>query len=145
MKKIKETNDYRRLSAFYQENGLEIEVSETAPEGTLKNWKCEDEGTKELLAAATLQKRDGCYVLGDLAVTEAFRGTGMGKALLRIAEDEAKSLGAKEMWLVGKVPEFYKKFDWTEVQRETAPDISRCQSCEDFGITCFPSIMKKSF
>lgn len=145
MKKIKETNDYGRLSAFYQENGLEIEVSETAPEGTLKNWKYEDEDTKELLAAATLQKRDGCYVLGDLAVTEALRGTGMGKALLRTAEEEAKSLGAKEMWLVGKVPEFYKKFDWTEVQRETAPDISRCQSCDDFGVTCFPSIMKKSF
>lgn len=144
-KTIKETKDYGRLSAFYEENGLEIEVSETAPEGTLKHWKYEDEDTEKLLAAATLQKRDGCYVLADLAVTEELRGTGMGKELLQIAEDEAKALGAEEMWLVGKVPDFYKKFDWKEVERETAPDISICQSCEDFGTTCFPSIMKKVF
>ncbi len=148
-KRIRETDDYARLSAFYKDNGLEIDVRETAPEGTLKNWKYEDEDTKELLAAATLQKRRDCYVLGDLAVTERLRGTGMGKELLQIAEEEVKSLGIKEMWLVGKVPHFYKKFGWTEVEPEVAakvaPDISRCQSCEDFGATCFPSIMKKVF
>lgn len=145
MKTIKETDDYARLSAFYEENGLEIEVSETAPEGTLKSWKYEDERTKELLAAATLQKRDGCYVLADLAVKEELRGTGMGRELLKLAEDEAKALGAVEMWLVGKVPAFYSKFGWMETERSTAPDISRCQSCQDFGNTCFPSIMKKVF
>lgn len=145
MKTIKETSDYGRLSAFYEQNGLDIDVSETAPEGTLKNWKYEDEETKELLAAATLQKRDGCYVLADLAVKGELRGTGMGKALLKLAEDEAKALGAGEMWLVGKVPAFYSKFGWTETERETAPDISRCQSCQDFGVTCFPSVMKKIF
>lgn len=143
MKTIKESGEYARLSAFYEKNGLEIEVSETAPEGTLKSWKYEDEETGELLAAATLQKRGGCYVLADLAVKEELRGHGMGKQLLKLAEEEAKALGAGEMWLVGKVPAFYSKFGWMETERETAPDISRCQSCEDFGVTCFPSIMKK--
>lgn len=145
MNVIKETIDFGQLSAFYKENGLEIDISETAPEGTLKSWKCEDEETKELLAAATLQKRDGCYVLADLAVKEELRGSGMGGSLLKLAEDEAKALGAEEMWLVGKVPSFYSKFGWKETERETAPDISRCQSCDDFGTTCFPSIMKKVF
>lgn len=145
MKTIKGTGDFAKLSAFYKDNGLEIEVSETAPEGTLKSWQWEDEKTSELLAAATLQKRDGCYVLADLAVKEELRGSGMGKKLLQIAEDEAKSLGAGEMWLVGKVPAFYSKFGWKEMERETAPDISRCQTCEDFGVSCFPSIMKKVF
>lgn len=145
MKIIKETSNYARLSAFYEANGLEIEVSENPPEGTLKSWEYIDEETKELFAAATLQKRANCYVLADLAVREELRGSGMGKELLKIAEDEAKALGAGEMWLVGKVPAFYSKFGWTETERETAPDISRCQSCEDFGTTCFPSIMKKVF
>ena len=143
MHKITETNEYGPLSAFYEKNGLEVEINAEAPQGTLKNWKYEDEESKEVLAAATLQKRKGCYVLGDLAVKEELRKTGLGKTLLKIAEEEAKSLGAEEMWLVGKVPEFYKQYGWAEVDRAIAPDISRCQSCDDFGVTCFPSIMKK--
>lgn len=145
MYNIRETNDYGKLSAFYVENGLEIDVSDKAPEGTLKNWECLDGETGQFLGAATLQKRDGCYVFADLAVTEKLRGTGIGKALCRIIENAAKNMGAKEIWGCAKVPEFYKKYGWIVIDRNDAPDISRCLNCDDFGVTCHPSIMKKVF
>lgn len=145
MPRIQETQEFGPLSVFYRDNGLEIEISDRAPEGTIKSWKCEDEESGTLLAAATLQLRDECYVLSDLAVKEELRGTGLGKRLLELAEGEARALGAEEIWLVGKVPAFYRRFAWKEVPRETAPDISRCQTCDSFGKTCFPSIMKKVF
>lgn len=144
MYRITETDDFRPLSQFYHDNGLEVEIGE-APEGTLKNWRCEEPETGKLLAAATLQKRDGCYVLADLAVCEEKRKTGLGSRLLGIAEEEVIELGGREMWLVGKVPEFYKQFGWTEMNKDESPDISKCQTCDDFGSTCFPSIMKKVF
>lgn len=144
MYKIKVTSDYESLIPFFEENGLELENSENFPIEILKNWRCDDAGSGELLAAASLQKISGHFVLEDLAVREDMRGTGLGKELLRMVEQEAKSMGAEDFWLVAKVPQYYKKFQWQEVPREEAPDISKCFHCENYKKTCFPSIMRKS-
>ena len=68
MYKITETTAYYPLSVLLRESGLEVEISNNAPEETLKMWKCEDEETGELLAAAVLQYKSYCYVLENLAV-----------------------------------------------------------------------------
>ncbi|MDY3013601.1 MAG: GNAT family N-acetyltransferase [Evtepia sp.] len=140
---IKETQDFHPLSILYQESGLEVKPSQEPPAGTEKLWRCEENGTGDLLAAATLQKRSGYFVLAHLAVCEPWRGRGLGKILLALAEEEAKARGAQEIWLVGKVPEFYAQYQWETVPREEAPAISRCLTCDQFQASCFPSIMKK--
>ena len=71
------------------------------------------------------------------------RGQGLGSELLAVAEAQAVRLGAKELWLVGKVPDFYRQFHWVEVPREDAPPISKCLTCDQFQVDCFPSIMRK--
>ena len=144
MYKIVETKDFYPLSVIFNNSGLEVEVSEEAPPTTVKMWKCEDDEGK-LLAGLTIEKKSGLYVLSNVAVIEEMRGTGLGKELLEFAEKEAQALKAEEFWLVGKVPGFYKKYGWEEVNKEDAPEISGCLTCKQFGSTCFPVVMKKMF
>lgn len=138
----KETSDYYPLSVLFHDSGLEVEIGETVPDGTLMMWRCEDDNG-HLAAAAVLAERDGVYVLADIAVDADLRGQGIGEGLLGIVEHCAAAMGADELWLVGKVPEFYLKYAWTKVERASAPNISKCLTCGQFGKSCFPSIMKK--
>lgn len=127
MYQITPTQFFYPLSVLYHESGLEVTPSQEAPEGTLALWRCDDLEDGSLLGAATLQMRAGHHVLAHLAVAEA----------------QAVRLGAKELWLVGKVPDFYRQFHWVEVPREDAPPISKCLTCDQFQVDCFPSIMRK--
>ena len=143
MYKIQETNDYLELSKLFHDSGLEVEVSSENPPETIKMWSCRDELTGELLAASVLQFKSNCYVLEDLAVLERCRGEGLGKAMMKIALDEAKSIGASEIWGCAKVPEYYLRDGWQEMDRQSSPEVSHCQSCPQFGKTCFPCIIRK--
>ena len=142
MYKIIETKDYEPLSVLFHDNGLEVKICKEIPDTALKLWKCEDENG-DLIAACQLGKRRGHFVLESLAVDPAYRGDGLGGKLLRLAEKEAFLRGAKEIWLVAKVPEYYKRFAWKTVPSAEAPDISKCQHCAQFEETCHPAIMKK--
>lgn len=144
MVQILETADFSPLAALYHAGGLEVKPTDPVPEGTLKLWRCEDSETHALLAGATLQRTAGCYILKHLAVTEEQRGTGLGKTLLSVVEEEVRRRGGGEMWLVGKVPSFYLQYGWEKVSRENAPFTSRCLACRQFGVDCFPSVMRKS-
>ena len=104
MYSIRETQDFYPLSLLYQESGLEVTPGHTPPQGTLSMLRCEDSETGELVAAATLQHRAGHFVLAHLAVVSHLQGGGLGSQLLASAEHHAKQLGARELWLVGKVP-----------------------------------------
>ena len=143
MIRILETTDFSPLAALYHASGLEVKPTDPVPEGTLKLWRCEEGETHALLAGATLQRTAGCFILKHLAVAEEQRGTGLGKTLLEMAEREARDRGADEMWLVGKVPSFYLQYGWEKVSREDAPFTSKCLKCRQFGVDCFPSVMRK--
>ena len=143
MYQIVPTQFFYPLSQLYHDSGLEVTPSQEAPEGTLALWRCDDPETGALLGAATLQMRAGHFVLAHLAVAEGHRGQGLGAELLAVAETQAARLGAKTLWLVGKVPEYYRQFHWQEVPRDQAPPISRCLTCEQFQVDCFPSVMCK--
>ncbi len=141
---IRETNDFEELAQLYYDSDLEITLGE-APHGKIiKNWRCTDENGR-LIAGATLMYKGELCVVEYIAVAEDMRGSGLGSELLHIAEEEAKAINVRTLWLCGKVPEFYKKYDWEPVDNESAPPISVCQDCEDFHVSCFPIIMKKEF
>ena len=144
MHQIKESKDYERLTYFWAENGLEIEAGVPRSEHVLNCWEYLD-GEGRLIGAAALEKRAGEFVVADLAVDSACRGTGLGTAFMEIIEAEIISLGGKSAWLVGMAPDFYLKLGWKAVAREQAPNISKCFTCPKFGGECRPEIMCKSF
>lgn len=139
------TEEFAPMAALYSASGLEIKPDAPVPDDTIRLWRCDNAETGELLAAATLQKIGPEYVFKHLAVDEAARGLRLGEKMLGIVEDEVQKLGGERMWLVGKVPEFYKKYDWVVVEPADAPAISKCQTCPQFETECWPSIMKKEF
>ena len=137
------TNDWLKLSKFFNENGLEIEISDKVPKEKLEMWKIEEQNSGRILAAVSLEIRDGCFVLGDLAVAKDVRKTGYGKLLHDMMLEHAKDRGATEIWGCAKVPEYYYQYGWEEMDRETSPKISGCKECPQFNNTCFPSIIRK--
>lgn len=140
---INVTEDFYPLAVLFKESGLEVKPEAGVPEGIVRMWRCDDETSSELLAAATAQIINGIYVVKHIAVTEACRGLGIGRQLLALVEEELISRGATEMWLAGKVPGYYLRFGWEEVDPCEAPAFSKCLTCKQFRTECFPSIMKK--
>lgn len=141
---IKETNDYYPLSVLFDELGMKIPVSETAPEGTVKMWRLEDAKTGELRATTTLQIRDNVHVLGQLAVKEEYQKQGYGRILQDIVFDEARKMGLTELWGNAKIPEYYHPFGWETMEWDNSPRIAEtCHNCEKRGKECFPEILRK--
>lgn len=141
---IKETDNYYPLSVLFDELGMKIPVSETAPEGTVKMWRLEDAATGELRATTTMQIRDGVYVLGQLAVKEEYQSRGYGRILQAIVFDEARKMGLTELWGNAKIPEYYYPFGWEKMDWDASPRIAlTCHECSKRGTDCFPEILRK--
>ena len=138
MYQITPTQFFYPLSVLYHESGLEVTPSQEAPEGTLALWRCDDLEDGSLLGAATLQMRAGHHVLAHLAVAEPARGQGLGAELLAVAEAQAVRLGAKELWLVGKVPDFYRQFHWVEVPQHYAQSAAPMRTLKE-SRSAFPA------
>ncbi len=75
---------------------MEIEISDTPPEGMVNMWRLEDKETGELIAAVTLQVRDHVYTLGDLAVRGDRHSEGYGKIMQQVVFDAAKKWESKK-------------------------------------------------
>lgn len=140
MYSIRETQDFYPLSLLYQESGLEVTPGHTPPQGTLSMLRCEDSETGELVAAATLQHRAGHFVLAHLAVVSHLQGGGLGSQLLASAEHHAKQLGARELWLVGKVPGFYARYQWHTVPEKWLLPFPAVSPAPSSKWTVFPAL-----
>ncbi|PJJ73488.1 N-acetylglutamate synthase-like GNAT family acetyltransferase [Diaminobutyricimonas aerilata] len=69
-------------------------------------------------------------LIGNLAVSDAVRGRGVGGALLRVAESEARELGLAELRLYTNVTmtenlEYYPRRGFREVDRRTEDGFDR--------------------
>ena len=142
MHRILETKEFRLLGVLFRACGLEIDDLTSPPVGTLKMWRCEDE-SGALLGGANLKCLKGCYILDNLAVREDHRNGGIGRQLMDTVLEEAGARGAKEIWGCAKVPEYYLSKGWSSVPPDKTPEIFHCQTCGQFGVSCFPVIIKK--
>ncbi|MBR2731438.1 MAG: GNAT family N-acetyltransferase [Clostridia bacterium] len=141
---ITETEDFYPLSVLFHENGVGISITDRAPEKIVKMWRMDDPQTDTLLAASTLEVRDGVYTLGDIAVRGDLQGKGYGKVMQDVVFDEARRLGVKELWVCAKEPTFYEHLGWEIVPWDEAPNVAvNCTACGKRGTLCMPEIMRK--
>ncbi len=140
--RIQRTMDYFKLVPLFVKSGLEIHEEDPQPEGLVTCFEMLEAETGDLIGASGLVYDNGIYIVRCIAVDEKYRGKGYGRALVEAVIEEAKSLGAKEMWLTAKIPLFYKKFGFEIVDRSLAPHISDCQNCPQFHNGCESEIMR---
>ena len=139
--KMHTTEEYDRLIRFFIDNGLEFDEGEEDRSDILKCWKITQEGDY-LIAACMLVMREGNFVVEGVAVDPVFRKCGLGKILMDKALEEVKERGGKELLLMARKPEFYKKLNFEIVKPDDAPPIFDCLGCPQYGKDCFPEIMK---
>lgn len=138
--RMESTDDYELLVPFFIENGLEFDEDEKHPEDGVKAWKVTQ--GDHLIAGCSLVLRDGNFVIEGIAVEKTFRKFGIGKILIGKALEEVRNRGGRELILMARKPGFYEKLNFQVVKPEDAPPIFDCLGCPQYGVDCFPEIMK---
>ena len=140
---IRETQDFLALSTLFHESGMGVAIEDRVPDRVLKMWRMDDPQTGALMAAATLEMRDGVYSLGDIAVRSDLHRTGFGKVMQHVVFTEAKKRGITELWACAKEPAYYLHCGWQKMDWDASPNIAvYCTSCGKRGTLCHPEIMK---
>ena len=142
---ISTTDDYEALVPLFMKNGLEFSEDEPVPTDNVMCWKAVDEDGN-LQGGAVLALREGEFICDGLAVNEEYRSTGAGKELMDLVISEAGKRGAKNIYIVAKVPKFFEKvFGYRTVEREDAPQFFECFTCPQYGISCHPEVMRYEY
>ena len=70
-----------------------------------------------------------------LVVDDAFKGRGLGKALVERLAEEARAIGLKRLMALTYVPEFFHKLGFQTVPKDTLPEKvwSVCVKCYKFN------------
>jgi len=144
--KLSDTEYYEELKDFFIENGLEVSADDPVPTDLVKCWKLNDESVNppKLIGGVALAKRGGEFIIDGIAVDSGYRKMKLGKMLLDLAVNEAKKLSGDSVFLVARVPEFYKTQGFVTVPEEAAPAFFECLGCPQYGVSCHPEIMKLS-
>jgi amino-acid N-acetyltransferase len=78
--------------------------------------------------------------LRSLAVSRSAQGSGLGRRLVEAGLEEARALGAEEMFTLTYIPDFFLRFGFRVVDRSTLPhkvwqDCTKCTKFPDCGET----------
>lgn len=136
-----ETGDQKKLDRFFMMNELEYSDEHPVATDRLKCWEALDV-KGDLAGAVALALRQGEYIIDGIAVDEKFRGSDIGRTLLRLALGEVRSRGGGEVFLVARAPGFFRKEGFETISKDEAPNFFECLTCPQFGATCHPEIMK---
>jgi len=147
---IEETQDYEALVDLFMRNELEFSDEEPVPTDLVKCWKLtgsDSNGNHEngddivLMGGAVLAKREGGFILDGIAVEPHYRKLKVGKMLLEKVIEEVKSLGGKQLFLVARAPDFFRKYGFVTVPKAEAPNFFECLTCPQYDVSCHPEVM----
>jgi N-acetylglutamate synthase-like GNAT family acetyltransferase len=141
MFKLIETNDFEGLAEMFYRNGLEVLPDEKAPAGLIKCWEAVENESGKRVGGIVLEKRADEFVIGDITVEENYRRHHLGRMMMERVIQEVKLLGGKRIMLVAKVPDFFRTVGFLSIDRKNAPNISKCMTCKQYNIDCFPEVM----
>lgn len=135
---IRESQDYDRLMEVFVRNGLEA-PSPNHPATVMKSWEIVEDG--HIVGGSSVALNNGAFVLGYFAIDAPYRNNGWSKHMLKKALTYVKQQGARSIYTVTKIPEYFKKAGFQKVDRKDAPDFSQCFSCPQYQVECFPEAM----
>ncbi len=138
---IQDPREMGRHDRFFMMNGLEFSEEHPVDTERIKCWEADD-GQGEIAGAVVLALRQGKYIIDGIAVSEKYRGSGLGGELLDMALDGVRELGGEEVYLVARAPGFFRGKGFGTAGREQAPDFFECLTCPQRGVSCFPEIMR---
>lgn len=140
---IRKTDDFNSILPLIRENGMGEEIDDEMPDRIINIWRMEDQQTSNLMAASTLEIRDGVYTLGKLAVRPDLHMMGYGKTMQQLVIDEAKKRNISQLWVCAKEPDYYLHSGWEIADWDSSPNIAiHCKNCNKFGTSCSPKKMK---
>ena len=135
------TDEYERLVKFFAEQGLEFDGDEEVDTDIVQCYKM-TWGDDKFVGGVCLAMREGRYIIDGIAVAPFLRGRGVGEVLLKKALSVVKKRGGKELYLVARAPEFFRKNGFITIPAEDAPNFFECKYCPQYMDTCHPEIMK---
>jgi N-acetylglutamate synthase-like GNAT family acetyltransferase len=114
-----------------------LEVAETS-EQPLAMWGAFADGL--MVGTISLDTYKGLPVVGRIAVSQAYRGSGLGRRLLDALEGEARRRGLTELWATARAPGFFLAMGYSVVADGGERDLllSECLTCDQYGTECQP-------
>ena len=145
--KLEVTNDNEALQELFIKNELEFSEEDPVPTDLVKSWRIVDESkvSPKLIGGLMLAKRQGDFIIDGIAIEPDYRKQNLGKKLLDEAIKEVKALSGDSIHLVARAPGFFRTQGFETVQKEDAPFFYECLTCPQFGVSCYPEIMKLAF
>ena len=121
-----------------------LEVAET-PERPLAMWGAFADG--RMVGTISLDGCGGLPVVGRIAVSREYRGSGLGRRLLDTLEAEARQRGLPELWATARAPGFFVAMGYAVVAEGRERDLllSECFTCGQYSKECHPQAVRKSF
>jgi amino-acid N-acetyltransferase len=124
--------DYPEIIGLLQHAGLPIDDLSAARFGW---FVVVADSHGRLLATGAIEPLGSCGLVRSLAVSEAARGAGLGRAVLRNLEKRALDRGFSSLYLLtAGQSEFFEQHGYQSVGRDAVPEAVR--SCRQFSAMC---------
>lgn len=133
---IRDVPEIHRILTFFAERGLLLPRSLSELYDHLRDYSVlEEDPARSVVGVCGLGICwENLAEIRSLAVSEDFQGRGLGGELLCSCLDEARSLGLDDVFTLTYVPEFFKKYGFSEVEKSVLPHKvwADCLKCPKF-------------
>ncbi|MFH0827632.1 MAG: N-acetyltransferase [Candidatus Omnitrophota bacterium] len=130
-------NDVKQIQAlinFYARQGLMIARSLNELYENIRDfWVCESGGNVVGCSAVHISW-ETLVEIKSVAVDKSVQGRGIGAELLDACLSEAKQLGAKKVFVLTYIPEFFRRFGFRKIEHSNLPHKiwAECINCPKF-------------
>jgi N-acetylglutamate synthase-like GNAT family acetyltransferase len=138
---IAPSDDHAAALALAKAAHLEITES---PEPPLAMWGAFVD--ERMVGTISLDRYRGLPVVGRIAVSQAYRGSGLGRRLLSTLEGEARRRRLTELWATARAPGFFVAMGYSVVDKGRERDLllSECFTCDQYATECQPRAVRKT-